>query len=139
MVEGSHKVKIMADKKITEIKATEYDAIILPGGSGYKNLMNSKTVIEMIKDFDKRGKLIAAICAAPTVLAKAGILERRIATVYPGLEKQIPRPRDAKVVVDGNVVTSRSPGTSIIFALKLVEMLAGKGIAKKVRESLVME
>jgi len=139
MVEGSHKVRIIADKKLSEVKTADYDAIILPGGKGYRNLLNSKTVLDMIREFDKKGKLVAAICAAPTVLAKAGILEKRIATVFPGLEKHIPRPRDAKVIVDGNVVTSRSPGTAMLFALKLVEMLAGRAASKKVRESLAME
>jgi 4-methyl-5(b-hydroxyethyl)-thiazole monophosphate biosynthesis len=139
MVDGSHKIRVMAEKKLNEVKTADYDAIILPGGSGYKNLMNSKAVLDMLKEFDKKGKLIAAICAAPTVLAKAGLLDKRIATVYPGLEKQIPRPRDAKIVVDGNIVTSRSPGTAMIFALKIVEILAGKSIAKKTRESLAME
>jgi 4-methyl-5(b-hydroxyethyl)-thiazole monophosphate biosynthesis len=138
-VESSSMVKVMADEKLNDIRVTEYEAVILPGGRGYKALINSKAVLDMVKDFDKRGKLVAAICAAPVVLAKAGILDRRIATVYPGLEKQIPRPRDAKIVVDGNVVTSRSPGTALIFALKLVEILSGRNSAKKVRESLMIE
>lgn len=139
IVESSRKIRTMTDKRLAEIKVDDYDAVILPGGPGYKNLANSQAVLSLIKEFDKKKKIVAAICAAPSVLAKAGILETRIATIYPGMESQIPKPRDAKVVVDGNVVTAKSPGTAIDFAIKLAEILAGKAAARKVREDLVME
>lgn len=138
VVEGSRKVRVMTDKRMSEITADNYDALILPGGPGYKSLANSQAVINLVKDFDKKKKIVAAICAAPVVLAKAGILETRIATIYPGMENQIPKPRDAKVVVDGNVVTSKSPGTAVEFALKLAEILAGKERARRVKEDLVL-
>ncbi len=139
MVEGSHKTRVFADKKLDEVRADSYDAIVLPGGPGYRQMMNSKMLLGMTADFNKKGKLVAAICAAPLVLAKSGVLEKRTATVYPGLERFIPRPRDGKVVVDGNVVTAKSPGAAVLFSLKIVEMMSGKGVASKVRESLVME
>ncbi len=138
VVEGSRKIRVMADKRLSEINSDNYDALILPGGPGYKSMANSQSVLNMVRDFDRKKKIVAAICAAPVVLAKAGILETRIAAVYPGMENQIPKPRDAKVVVDGNVVTAKSPGAAFDFALKLAEILAGKAAARKVREDLVL-
>lgn len=139
VVESSRKVRTMADKRLAEINGDDYDALILPGGPGYKNLANSQAVLDLIKDFDKKKKVVAAICAAPSVLAKAGVLETRIAAIYPGMENQVPKPRDAKVVVDGNIVTAKSPGAAMDFALKLAEILAGKAAARKVKEDLVLE
>lgn len=139
MVESMNKVRAMADKKLSEITENDFDAIILPGGPGHRNLLNSSAVLELVKKFDKNKKLVAAICAAPAVLAKAGILEEKIATIYPGMESQIPKPRDAKVIVAGNVVTSRSPGTALDFALKLAEILAGKNVAARIRTGLVID
>lgn len=93
----------------------------------------------MVKDFDLKKKYIAAICAAPLILAKAGVLENRIATIYPGLEKELPKPRDAKVIVHDNIITSKAPGTAMEFALKLVEVLKGKNAARSVKEDMVVE
>jgi 4-methyl-5(b-hydroxyethyl)-thiazole monophosphate biosynthesis len=139
IVESMNKVRTMADKKLSDLNENGFDAIILPGGPGYRALMNSDAVLKLIKDFDKSNKLIAAICAAPAVLAKAGILEDKIATIYPGMESMLPKPRDAKVIVAGNVVTSRSPGTAMEFALKIAEIMVGKNAATKVREGLVID
>ena len=92
---------------------------------------------------NEKGKLIAAICAAPTVLAHAGILKGKKATVYPGMEDQI---RDAGaeflddlVVVDGNIVTSRGPSTAMLFGWKLSEILAGKATADEVAKRMLRD
>ena len=138
VVEGAHKVRTMTDSKITDVSPDSFDALILPGGPGYKNLLNSTTVLKMVQDFNKKNKIIAAICAAPAVLAKAGALDGKIATIYPGMESHLPRPRDAKVVVDKNIITSRSPGTAMDFALKLAEILTTKAGAKKVLTAMAM-
>ena len=139
MVDSAHKVRVMAEKKLPDINPDDYDALILPGGPGYRNLLNSNAIIKLVQDFDNKKKLIAAICAAPAILAKAGILEDRIATIYPGMESQLQRPRDAKVIVAGNVVTSRGPGTAMEFALKLAEIMAGPNTAKKLRHGMVVD
>ncbi len=138
VVESAHKIRIFTDMKLSDVKPDAYGALILPGGPGYKNLMNSSAIMQLVKDFDAKEKYIAAICAAPLVLAKAGILEKRIAAVYPGYEKQIPRPRDEAVVVDGNIITSRSPGTAMEFAIKLAEILTGKKLEAKLKEALAV-
>jgi len=139
MVDSAQRVRVMADKKLSDISPEDFEALILPGGPGYRNLLNSNAVIELVKSFDKNKKIVAAICAAPAVLAKAGILEDKIATIYPGMESQLQRPRDAKVIVAGNVITSRGPGTSMEFALKLAEILAGANTAKTIREGMVVD
>ncbi len=140
IIESSRGIKIITDELFSEELAKKYDALILPGGGrGYKNLTNSSSVNNSIHYFDKNKKLIAAICAAPIVLANAGILDNVKATVYPGLEKKIPRPRNDNVVVDGHIITSRGPGTAFLFSLKIIEYLLGKNISEKVRREMVVE
>jgi 4-methyl-5(b-hydroxyethyl)-thiazole monophosphate biosynthesis len=137
-VMGSRRVKVMADRKMEDMNPEEFDCLVLVGGSpGYVNLGRSNTVLKAIQSFDRQGKTIGAICAAPSVLAKAGILHERRATIYPGMEGEIPRPRTSRVVTDGHVITSQGPGTAIEFSLKLVEALAGKPRADRVRRELV--
>lgn len=138
VIESRSGVRIMTDKKLSEVNVDEYDGIILPGGNrGVTNLSRSLSLLEMIKRLNTRGKLIAAICAAPLILAKLGILDNRKATIYPGLERELPYPRSQPVVVDENIVTSQGPGTAMEFALKIVELLVGKKEANDLRRKLV--
>jgi len=137
-ITGAHGIRVQVDKRISEVKEEEYDGIILPGGSpGYQNLMKSSRILDIVRKLNAQGKLIGAICGAPLVLAKAGVLETKRATVYPGLEKQLPYPRDERVVIDGNVITSQGPATAMEFALKIVEKLLGKSKASEVAEALL--
>ncbi|MEM7821638.1 MAG: DJ-1/PfpI family protein [Candidatus Aenigmatarchaeota archaeon] len=139
MVSGSHGIRVMADKRFGEIKTEGYDGIILPGGDpGYKNLAKTSKILEIIKKMYSEGKIVAAICAAPYVLAKAGILEGKKATIYPGMESELQYPRGEKVVVDGNVITSQGPGTAMEFALAIVEKLVGKEKAYLLRRQLIL-
>jgi len=138
LVIGSRNVRFTADKKIDDIEPEDFEAIILPGGyPGYVNLGKTQKVMNIITSFNGEKKLIGAICAAPTILAKVGILEDKKATVYPGMEKELPYPRGDKVVVDGNIVTSQGPGTAIPFALRLIEILIDKDKAKAIKKELV--
>jgi 4-methyl-5(b-hydroxyethyl)-thiazole monophosphate biosynthesis len=138
MVTGAHGVRITADKKLIEIKPEEYDAIVLPGGNpGYKNLAKSARITEILQKMNEEGKLIAAICASPSVLAKAGILENKRATIYPGMENELPYPRGDRVVVDGNIITSQGPGTAMEFALKIVEVSLGSNTAMNLKRELI--
>lgn len=139
VIEGSHGIKVMTDKRINQANPNEYDIIILPGGSrGCQNLGRSGMVTDILKSFNRQNKMIAAICAAPIILAKIGVMGDRRATVYPGLEKELPYPRDKPVVVDGNIVTSQAPGTAMEFALRIVEINLGKSVASKLRKELVV-
>ncbi len=138
MVRGARNVKLMADRKLSEVRPEEFDAIILVGGDpGYKNLGLSTKVMEAVRDFESKGKLVAAICAAPALLSKLGLLENRVSTIYPGMEREVPRPRGHRVVKDSNVITSQAPGTALEFALMIVENLAGEHKAMEVRRDIV--
>jgi len=121
IVAGRNGIKILCDKVIADVKPEDYDGIVLPGGNpGYKNLENNQQVINFIKTFNSKGKLIAAICASPTILEKIGVLEGKKATCYPSMRDKIKNFVDERVVVDKNVITSQGPGTAIEFALEIV-------------------
>lgn len=137
-VTGSHDLKIMADKRFSEVNFEKYDGIVLPGGSkNVNNLLKSAKLKEVLEKMNEKGKLIAAICAAPIILAKYHLLDDKKATIYPGMEKELPYPRDEKVVVDGNIITSQGPGTAIEFSLAIVEKLLGREKAWELRKQLV--
>ena len=136
-VQGARKAQITADTKLENIISDDYDMLILPGGPGYKNLINSAAAMKLIKAFGMQKKYIAAMSEAPVVLAKAGVIEENLVAVYPGYEQQVPRPRNARVIVDSNVITCRSPSAAMDFALKLVEIAAGKKAAAKTKQELI--
>jgi len=124
IVASRNGVKVLCDKIISEVKPEDYDGIVLPGGNpGYKNLEASQAVINMIKTLNSKGKLIAAICASPTILEKIGLLEDKKATCYPSLREKIKNYVDEKVVVDKNVITSQGPATALDFALEILRFL----------------
>ena len=116
-VVGSHEIVVKADEIFDQNKALKYDLIFLPGGGlGTKNLCACKSLIEVLRDFAKKDKIIAAICAAPTVLNCAGLLSGKQFTCYPGFEQNIDGVfKTDKVVQDGNIFTSRGMGTAIDF------------------------
>jgi 4-methyl-5(b-hydroxyethyl)-thiazole monophosphate biosynthesis len=97
----------------------------------------SKKILDAIQKYHGSKKTLAAICAAPCILAKAGVLADKRATVYPGMEREIPRPRSDKVVADGHIITSQGPGTAVDFALKIVEMVEGKERVAKIKKDIV--
>lgn len=125
-VTGSHGVVVGADKAFAETAFADYDALLLPGGQpGTNNLAADERVLALLREFRDAGKLTAAICAAPTVLSKAGLLHGKRATCYPGLEGKLTgaTPASEPVVTDGTVITGRGVGTAIDFALALVTYL----------------
>lgn len=138
MVVGAHGIRVTADKRLIDLETDSFDGIVLPGGNpGYKNLMRHETLLRIVENFGKNGKIVAAICGAPLILAKLGLLKDKKATAYPGLEKNFDRPRADAVVVDGNYITSRGPGTAIKFALKIVEMMLGKEKMLKLQAEII--
>jgi 4-methyl-5(b-hydroxyethyl)-thiazole monophosphate biosynthesis len=128
-VTGSHGIRITADTPLAALAEQEFDMIALPGGMpGAEHLKKDPRIGEIVRRQHQRGRPVAAICAAPMVLAAAGVLEGRRATSFPGFLKDAKGPTvvgDA-VVVDRGVITSRGPGTALDFALTLVEELAGR-------------
>jgi 4-methyl-5(b-hydroxyethyl)-thiazole monophosphate biosynthesis len=140
VVTGSHGIALTADRTMAEIAGLPFDAVVLPGGMpGSTNLAASGALDALIKEAAAGGKLIAAICAAPAVvLAPKGVLAGKKFTCYPGMEKEVSAGAvwlPEKVVVDGNLITSRGPGTAALFALAVIEKLAGKEIAQQTGKS----
>ncbi len=137
LVEGAHKIVVKPDTSLDEIDFRSFDGIILPGGApGFINLGNDERILKMVRDMDKAGKYVAAICAAPSVLVKAGVLQGRKATVNPAGKAEVAACANYcgdRVVVDGNLITSQSPGTAMEFALKLVEVMAGEETMRNVK------
>lgn len=141
-VTGSHGITLEADATLDEARADIFDMIVLPGGMpGAANLEQDARVITLLEEFAASDRFTAAICAAPGVLAHAGLLAGRSATSFPGFLDAHSAPglrlASEPVVTDGKVVTSRSAGTAMEFALKLVELLEGAGTRKAVEERLV--
>ena len=110
--------------------------IILPGGyEGVQNMVNNETLINVLKEMNEQGKYISAMCAAPVVLEKAGVLENKNFTAYQGYDQKIKQGnfKEDKVVIDKNLITSRGPATAYAFAYKLVDILGGDSLAVKKR------
>lgn len=137
-VTGSHGIVIGADTTLAESLHGDYDMIVLPGGMpGAEHLQQDSRLRELLCTMAAHGQHTAAICAAPRVLAAAGLLEGRRATSFPGfLDGYDVDYRDDPVVVDGNVITSRGPGTAMDFALTLIQTLCGNATRDKVEASL---
>lgn len=142
LVKASRGVTIAPDKTLDEALKSDYDIVVLPGGlPGATNLEADPRINDLLKKMANSGKFAGAICAAPVVLAKAGLLAGKNATSYPGFLdkmnlKDVKYTGDA-VTRDGKIVTSRGPGTAVDFALEIVDMLCGKATRDKVEAGLV--
>lgn len=139
-IHGAHGIYVQADKLFEEVKYEEKDMIVLPGGMpGTIHLGEHAGVESVVRQFCKEEKYVAAICAAPTVLGKMGLLEGRRATCYPGMEEGLIGAKAEKesVVVSDFVITSRGLGTSIDFSLTLIEKLTNQVKAEEIRKSII--
>lgn len=141
-VTASRGTTIIPDTNIAEVLDLSFDLIVLPGGlPGADHLRDNQHVQTLIKKQAAENKYIAAICAAPKALAKAGVLTNKKATSFPGVlaglcDNSITITNNA-VEIDGNIITSRGPGTAIDFTLCLIELLAGKDKREEVNKQLV--
>ena len=142
-VTGAHGIEFMADCTIYDIDFDTVDMVVLPGGlEGRNNLMNSREVVAVCKKFNETGKLVAAICASPSVLGENGILEGKRAVCYPGFEGQCKGAEIAEgenVVRDGNIITSRGPATAMEFGIELLRAAAGDKTAEDVAAGLLFK
>ena len=139
-VTGSHGISVVMDTKLSHIQLKEEYAIITPGGMpGTMNLGVDVAVTGALKQMNRDGKIVAAICAAPSVLGKCGILEGKRATCYPGFEDKLIGAEvvEEPVVVDGNVITSRGLGTSMEFGFQLIRKLVSEEKAEEIRNQIV--
>jgi 4-methyl-5(b-hydroxyethyl)-thiazole monophosphate biosynthesis len=138
-ITGAHDIAVKADVLLDDVSG-DFDGVILPGGMpGTTCLAESETVLTIVRNIHEKGFLCAAICAAPLVLDRAGILEGKKYTCYPGVEEKISSGTfiDSPVVQDGNVITGRGIGTAIPFALKIVESLSGREEAESLASKIV--
>lgn len=138
---ASRGVVLLPQTTLDEALEKEFDMVVLPGGMpGAANLENDPRIIELLRKMAEGGKYTAAICAAPKVLANAGLLAGKRATSYPGFVDKMNLPDveylQEAVVQDGQVITSRGPGTAMDFALTLIEQLVGKARRDEVEASL---
>ncbi|MCI7031388.1 DJ-1 family glyoxalase III, partial [Clostridium sp.] len=125
-VTTSHHITLKADKVFNE-EIKEYDMVVLPGGMpGSVNLRDDERVINLLKEFNSNNKKIAAICAGPISLGKAGLSEGKNVTCYPGFEDQLGNCnyQEELVVVDGNIITGRGPAAAIPFAFEILKQIA---------------
>ncbi len=141
-VTASRGTVLLADTTLDAVLEREFDMIVLPGGlPGARHLEDDPRLIAMLQRQQIAERYVAAICAAPQVLASAGLLDGRTATSYPGVIKTADYPRvtfvETPVVVDGLVITSRGPGTAMDFALQLIELLVNHERRDDVERALV--
>ncbi len=142
MITASRGVKLVADMDLDTALQKDYDMCVLPGGlPGSDHLDNDPRIRELLIKLSNSEKFTAAICAAPKVLANAGLLNGRRATSYPGVLNSMEiidmEYIEDNVVKDGTVITSRGPGTAIEFALTLVATLVGKEKRNNVAKGLL--
>ncbi|KAK1397056.1 Chaperone YajL [Heracleum sosnowskyi] len=139
---GSRKVKIVSDMLLNEASKLSYDLIVLPGGlPGAKKFASSETLVEMLKKQKSSNKPYGAICASPAlVLEPHGLLEGKKATAFPSLCEKLSdqTETDNRIVVDGNVITSKGPGSSLEFSLAIVEKLFGRRKALELAKTMLV-
>ena len=142
IVKGSHNIEIKADALFEEVDYTIGEMIILPGGMpGSKNLNEHKGIKAQILNYQKSGKFIAAICAAPIVLGDLGILKGKRAVCYPGYESYLTGAEVLSIsyVVDDNIITGRGAGVALQFSLEIVRIVKGEESAIMLRKAMLVE
>ncbi len=143
-VRGARGIEVVADAALEDAAAGgSFDAVVIPGGMpGARNLAESRAARDLIQRHAREGKIVAAICAAPAVVLHegCGLLAGKRFTCYPGMERRVSGAQHSaeRVVVDGNLITSRAAGTAGEFAVAILGALAGKSQAEAVAESVLL-
>ncbi|ALV24971.1 DJ-1/PfpI family protein [Campylobacter iguaniorum] len=139
-VAGAHQVKVQADIKFDDVNFSEFNMIVLPGGlPGAEYLAKSVKLQKVLQEFDKSGKKLGAICAAPWALGTAGVLKNAY-TCYPGFEATVAKAGynpNQNVLRDENIITSKGPATAMEFALEILRDLAGEVVYSEVKSGLL--
>ena len=139
-VKGSHGIEIKADTFFDDVDFDQADLLVLPGGMpGTLHLGEHEGLTGLLQDFAAKGKRVAAICAAPSVLGGLGLLKGKRAVCYPGFEDKLTgaQVKMEEVVTDGCITTSRGLGTAIPFALELISLLFGPEKAEEIKKSVI--
>ena len=142
MVTSSHGITVQADEVLSDINFDEVDMIVLPGGMpGTLNLEACQLLMEQVEAFDKQGKYLAAICAAPSIFGHKGMLEGRSACCYPSFETELRGAQVSRnpVEVSGHIITSRGMGTAIDFALSIVARMKGQSCADEIKKAIIYQ
>lgn len=137
---SSKRLMVRADKVFSEVDFLEGQLLILPGGPGTKRLKKNQALKNVIASYVEQKKWIAAICAAPSILGEMNLLKGVRATCYPGFESTL---KDAmiveeSVVVDRNFITSKGPGTALVFALRIVSLCVGEEESRKLQNAMLI-
>jgi 4-methyl-5(b-hydroxyethyl)-thiazole monophosphate biosynthesis len=139
LVAGRCNITIQAEVALAEVTAPDFDMLLLPGGPGVKALRADGRPAQLAKAYAQAGKPVAAICAAPTVLADAGLLAGKRFTAHFSVHGELPQVlANERVVVDGNLITSRGAGTAVDFGLALVRHLFGDTAAQEVAKAIMV-
>lgn len=141
-VTGGHGISVRADLVFEEADYDSCEMMIFPGGMpGTTNLLNHRELMETMVRFASSGKPVAAICAAPMLFGQTGLVAGKRATIFPGMEDELKGAMVSsdRVVMDGNIITSKGPGTAMEFALALVGILRGKEIEEKLKGGLILK
>lgn len=140
-VKGAHDIVVLADNMIKEIKDIDsYDGVIIPGGwPGAPNLRDDERVIEVVNKMNEAGKLVAAICAGPIVLERAGIIDGKKITSYPGFEEELKTGVyiEEGVVRDENIITARGPALAVDLAIEIVKYFLGEEKAEELKKNIL--
>ena len=141
-IQGAHGIIVKADSLFENTDFSEVKMLVLPGGMpGTTNLKEDENVRKAVQEAYDDGRYVAAICAAPTILADMGLLKGKRATCYPDMESEIEDAylTGAPVATDENIITSQGVGTAIDFALKLIEVLISEEKAVEIADSIVYQ
>jgi len=129
---GRGGMRLEADVVLADVEPGAFDLLLIPGGPGVWEMRRDGRAASLARDFHAAGKPVAAICAAPLVLMDAGLLEGHRFTAYHSVREELGGGLDERVVVDGDIITSRGAGTALDFALAIVVRLAGQAAADQV-------
>ena len=140
-VTSSRGITVKMDEVIDNINFEEYDLLVLPGGlPGVDNLYKNKVLCEQVKCFAKQ-KHVAAICAAPSILGRLGLVEGRKMVCYPGVEKELQGAKITKerVCQDQNIITGIGAGASLEFAFKILEIIKGEEVSERIKKAMLIK
>ena len=143
---GAHQIKVLPDLSFTEFDANKYDGILIPGGKGVESgeqpLLTSDELVQRVQEFNQRQKLVGAICAAPQVLGRAGVLTKKKITHFPGSDQFLDDAASdlsQAAIIDKNIITGSSAGGAIQFALGVVEYFQGPEKKAALAQQLVVK
>ena len=136
-VVGRSGIRVHTDRRLGDLNPLDFDALFLPGGPAVMELRKNPQVLDLIRHCAAEGKIIAAICAAPLLLHDAGILEGKNFTAHFSTQPELPSFKDARVVEDANILTSRGAGTALEFGLAFIVKMVGAAAADEVAAAIM--